>query len=285
MVGWDEIYHPDLPKSILIQSWQGQDALGQVAQNGYKGILSTGFYLDQPQSTAYHYRNEIVPQGLNGVDVIADTDSVQSWAFSMPRLKGKPVEGSFTLVKGDAGWRGFIDFAGKSRRAVDNIQWRDDNQVTFTVDTWMGETRPVVSVENDKLSGYFLVGNARYPIDGTRLDAVPKGIPPVVPDPANEANLLGGEAALWACWISVCGRAPLRWRSGFGRRRTSTTSTTCIPGYRRWTAGPRYRLGYSSIPSSRYSSRASLIMRIPCRCKSSPRRLNRRSITPAQPAR
>jgi hexosaminidase len=26
------------------------------------------------------------------VDVIADTDSVQSWAFSMPRLKGKPVE-------------------------------------------------------------------------------------------------------------------------------------------------------------------------------------------------
>lgn len=142
MVGWDEIYHPDLPKSILIQSWQGQDALGQVAQNGYKGILSTGFYLDQPQSTAYHYRNEIVPQGLNGVDVIADTDSVQSWAFSMPRLKGKPVEGSFTLVKGDAGWRGFIDFAGKSRRAVDNIQWRDDNQVTFTVDTgWVKRVR------------------------------------------------------------------------------------------------------------------------------------------------
>ncbi|MFZ4172452.1 beta-N-acetylhexosaminidase, partial [Enterobacter ludwigii] len=32
MVGWDEIAHPDLPKSILIQSWQGQDALGQVAQ-------------------------------------------------------------------------------------------------------------------------------------------------------------------------------------------------------------------------------------------------------------
>lgn len=124
---------------------------------------------------------------------------------------------------------------GKSRRAVDNIQWRDDNQVTLTVDTWMGETRPVVSVENDKLSG-FLVGNARYPIDGTRLDAVPKGIPPVVPELANEANLLGGEAALWAetwsrrCWISVCGRAPLRWRSGYGRQRTSTTSTTCIPG-------------------------------------------------------
>ncbi|MDR9963835.1 hypothetical protein KIF59_11555 [Enterobacter cloacae subsp. cloacae] len=31
--------------------------------------------------TACHYRNEIVPQALNGVDVIADTDSAQSWAL------------------------------------------------------------------------------------------------------------------------------------------------------------------------------------------------------------
>ncbi|WP_368543574.1 beta-N-acetylhexosaminidase [Enterobacter soli] len=198
MVGWDEIFHPDLPKSILIQSWQGQDALGQVAQQGYKGILSTGFYLDQPQSTAYHYRNEIVPQGLNNVDAIGDSDSAQSWRFSMPRLKGKPVEGSFTLVKGESGWRGFIDFAGKSRRAVQNIEWRSDDQVTFTVDTWMGETRPVVTVSDNKLSGYFLVGNARYPVTGQSLDEVPKGIPPVVPDAAQQANLLGGEAALWA---------------------------------------------------------------------------------------
>lgn len=198
MVGWDEIFHPDLPKSILIQSWQGQDALGEVAKQGYKGILSTSFYLDQPQYTAYHYRNEIVPQGLKSVDVIGDNESAQSWSFSMPRLKGSPVEGSFTLVKGDEGWRGFIDFKGKSRRAVENISWRSDDQVTFTVDSWMGETRPVVTLADDKLSGYFLLGNVRYPISGARLETVPDGIAPVVPDAAQQANLLGGEAALWA---------------------------------------------------------------------------------------
>lgn len=198
MVGWDEIFHPDLPKSILIQSWQGQDALGEVAKQGYKGILSTGFYLDQPQYTAYHYRNEIVPQGLKSVDVIGDNESAQSWSFSMPRLKGSPVEGSFTLVKGDEGWRGFIDFKGKSRRAVENISWRSDDQVTFTVDSWMGETRPVVTLADDKLSGYVLLGNVRYPISGARLETVPDGIAPVVPDAAQQANLLGGEAALWA---------------------------------------------------------------------------------------
>ncbi|MEX0526408.1 beta-N-acetylhexosaminidase [Raoultella terrigena] len=198
MVGWDEIYHPDLPKSILIQSWQGQDALGEVAKHGYRGILSTGFYLDQPQYTAYHYRNEIVPQGLNGVDTITDNDSAQSWRFVMPRLKGSAVEGSFTLIKGDSGWRGFIDFKGKSRRVVQEIAWLNDSQITFSVDTWMGETRPVLTVNDDRLGGYFLLGNVRYPVSGQRLDEVPEGIQPVVPDAEQQKNLLGGEAALWA---------------------------------------------------------------------------------------
>lgn len=198
MMGWDEIYHPDLPKSILIQSWQGQDALGAVAANGYKGILSTGFYLDQPQSAAYHYRNEILPQGLNEVDRITKADSAQSWSFSMPRLKGKPVEGSFTLVNNEMAWRGFIDFKGKSRRAVRDIEWLGPSQVTFTVDTWMGETRPVVTVDKDRLSGYFLVGNVRYPASGQKLDSVPEGIQPVVPTAGQMKNILGGEAALWA---------------------------------------------------------------------------------------
>ncbi len=72
-----------------------------MAKQGYRGILSTGFYLDQPQYTAYHYRNEIVPQGLNGVDTISDNDSAQSWSFSIPRLKGARLR-SFTLVKGEA---------------------------------------------------------------------------------------------------------------------------------------------------------------------------------------
>ncbi|VTM89498.1 Beta-hexosaminidase [Raoultella ornithinolytica] len=198
MVGWDEIYHPDLPKSILIQSWQGQDALGEVVKQGYRGILSTGFYLDQPQYTAYHYRNEIVPQGLNGVDTISDNDSAQSWSFSMPRLKGSAVEGSFTLIKGEGGWRGFIDFKGKSRRAVQDIEWGGDDRLTFRVDTWMGETRPVLTVNDDKLGGYFLLGNTRYPVSGQRLEAVPQGTPPVVPEADQQKNLLGGEAALWA---------------------------------------------------------------------------------------
>ena len=197
MVGWDEIHHPDLPKTAVIQSWQGPDALGAAAQEGYKGLLSTGFYLDQPHSAAYHYRNEVLPQPLWIDDRVHQDEKAQSWAFSMPRLKGKPVEGSVTLIEGPQGWRGFIDFNGKSRRAVRNITWRD-NSVTFRIDTWMGDTRPVLTLKNSTLDGYFLIGNVRYPVSGQKLAAVPAGTAPVVPDRSGAANILGGEAALWA---------------------------------------------------------------------------------------
>ncbi|MHA7845132.1 family 20 glycosylhydrolase [Serratia sp. D1N4] len=198
MVGWDEIYHPVLPHNIVIQSWQGPDSLGASAQDGYQGILSTGFYLDQPQSTAYHYRNEILPQPLDVVTEVREGESAQSWQFSMPRFKGSAVEGSFTLIEGKEGWRGFIDFKGKSRRAVQDIQWRTPEQVTFCIDSWMGETCPVLTLQQDQLTGYTRVGNVRYPTTGSKLAAIPTGKMPVVPDEQHQANILGGEAAFWA---------------------------------------------------------------------------------------
>jgi hexosaminidase len=55
MMGWDEILHPDLPKTIIVQSWRGQDSLAKAAQQGYSGLLSYGYYLDLMWSAARHY--------------------------------------------------------------------------------------------------------------------------------------------------------------------------------------------------------------------------------------
>ena len=55
MEGWDEILRPDLPKSIVIQSWRGQKSLAEAAQQGYRGILSSGYYLDLMSPTSAHY--------------------------------------------------------------------------------------------------------------------------------------------------------------------------------------------------------------------------------------
>lgn len=199
MVGWDEIYHPDLPRSAVIQSWRGPDALGEVAKNDYRGILSTGFYLDQPQPAAFHYRNEVWPRGLNGADRPLPGEKAQSWQFTLPRLKGSAVNGSFTLIDQRGGWRGFIDFENRSRRMVRDIRWLGPDQVTFRVDSWMGELQPVLLLSGDRLNGYWRVANVRYPTQGKRLAQIPTGVQPVVPDAEQlRHNLLGGEAALWS---------------------------------------------------------------------------------------
>ena len=55
MIGWDEILHPDLPKTIVVQSWRGQQSLAAAAQQGYSGLLSFGYYLDLMWPAAQHY--------------------------------------------------------------------------------------------------------------------------------------------------------------------------------------------------------------------------------------
>ena len=54
-IGWDEIFVPGAPKDIVIHSWRGPKALAAAAKEGYKGILSNGYYIDLMWSAARHY--------------------------------------------------------------------------------------------------------------------------------------------------------------------------------------------------------------------------------------
>ena len=55
MMGWDEILHPDLPKTIVVQSWRGQESLATAARLGYSGLLSFGYYIDLMFPAWQHY--------------------------------------------------------------------------------------------------------------------------------------------------------------------------------------------------------------------------------------
>jgi hexosaminidase len=54
-IGWDEILVPGVSKSIVIHSWRGADSLAAAAKQGYRGILSNGYYIDLGWSAARHY--------------------------------------------------------------------------------------------------------------------------------------------------------------------------------------------------------------------------------------
>src|ERR1700693_3400819 len=62
MIGWDEILTPDLPRDVVVQSWRGFDSLATGARNGYKGILSAGYYLNLMSTAVAHYVVDPLPQ-------------------------------------------------------------------------------------------------------------------------------------------------------------------------------------------------------------------------------
>jgi hexosaminidase len=61
MIGWDEIFQPDLPRDVVIQSWRGPAALAEAAKKGYDGILSNGYYIDLMYPASQHYLADPVP--------------------------------------------------------------------------------------------------------------------------------------------------------------------------------------------------------------------------------
>jgi hexosaminidase len=55
MIGWDEVLHPDLPQSVVVQSWRGHSHLAKAVRQGHTGMLSHGYYLDAMRPASFHY--------------------------------------------------------------------------------------------------------------------------------------------------------------------------------------------------------------------------------------
>jgi len=70
---YQELIQADVPKDIVIQSWRGMEALLSAAKNGYRSILSKGYYIDLMQPAWYHYSNDPIPN--NNKIIIPDSEA------------------------------------------------------------------------------------------------------------------------------------------------------------------------------------------------------------------
>jgi hexosaminidase len=61
MIGWDEVLHPDLPRTTMVQSWRGAEGLAQAARAGHDALLSHGYYLDHMLPASAHYAVDPLP--------------------------------------------------------------------------------------------------------------------------------------------------------------------------------------------------------------------------------
>ena len=214
MIGWDEVLDSPLPASVTVQSWRGRESLYQAAMAGHKAILSTGFYLDQPQSAAFHYRNDPLPAVSQPVDLSSYRHS-SLWQFTMPRQRGKPVQGQLMLLHDDTGNTALLlEFAGKAVQQVQQFEL-NANQLNFTLDSWMGPVYAQLQL-SDSLTGSVTVGNVAYPINGQlQKDASPLTLTPHTPDASAKENILGGEITLWGELVTAENIDTRLWPNGF----------------------------------------------------------------------
>ena len=71
LMGWEEIMTKNLSKDAIIHSWKGSNegiAAGQslvnAVKNGYKTVLSNGYYIDLMQGVENHYLNDPMPKNI-----------------------------------------------------------------------------------------------------------------------------------------------------------------------------------------------------------------------------
>ncbi|HGH6027364.1 TPA: family 20 glycosylhydrolase [Vibrio mimicus] len=209
ITGWDEIWHKDLPKSIVIQSWQGHDSIGRAAKEGFQGLLSTGYYLDQPQPTSYHYRNDPMPKGITVDDQLHQGEKFVTYDWVKPRNKGGPRKGNLTIIEGQDGKvRAFTDYNGKSREEVYVLEYVPGVKFRGHFDNFMSYTEFNYQFSGDQLKegSYQRIGNVRWPTKGT-LVASSDSTANTIPEPSGgypaqlskeqEPLILGGEITIW----------------------------------------------------------------------------------------
>lgn len=219
MIGWDEVLDSDVPSSVLIQSWRGTESLYQAAAAGHKAILSTGYYVDQPQFASYHYRNDPLPQAT-----AADLTRLQHWSvwqFSFERLRGKAISGKLLLLSfKDGTIKAAIEFSGRKALMLNDLVV-NANTLAFTVDSWMGPLSAQLHL-GKTLSGQLIAGNAPYQVNGQALalqqsaaKTLPFSLQPPDIDDTMRKNILGGEITLWAELVTPDNIDIRLWPNGF----------------------------------------------------------------------
>nr|WP_315221960.1 family 20 glycosylhydrolase [uncultured Flavobacterium sp.] len=72
LMGWEEIMTKDMTKDAIIHSWKGANegvptgqSLINAVKNGYKTVLSNGYYIDLVLGVESHYLNDPMPAGVS----------------------------------------------------------------------------------------------------------------------------------------------------------------------------------------------------------------------------
>jgi hexosaminidase len=199
MIGWDETLHPQLPKNTVVQSWQGQDALGAAVRAGHPALLSAGYYLDMPQPASYHAQNDPLAVTMPVTEPEQSLQQLQ-FAYSLQRLNGKAETGTLRLTQTKNGdWQGSLSATGRGVVPAQVRSWPLGQAMQFRVDAnnYLGPVQLRFQLRTGQpVQTLALIGNHSYP-----LTLAPEPYSALastaVLTAAQQQLIWGGEAALW----------------------------------------------------------------------------------------
>ena len=203
MMGWDEIAHPDLPKDdLVIQTWRNQKSLWESARNGYKSVLSAGYYLDYKYPAETHYKiDPAVIEGAVNIDI--DSTNWKSWKCEI-KFEETLIQGNLYLFGEGKDLRGIVDFMD-SPIGFENIELENDKSFAFNVESSFGKVNYNLTTQEDSITGKTMIALFKLNLKGIRSGGsdMKQGEP--LPkfeklEPLNEVeseNLIGGEACIW----------------------------------------------------------------------------------------
>lgn len=210
MMGWDEVLHPELPSEVLVQSWQGQDAVAASVRAGHATLLSAGYYLDQPMPTSYHYRNDPVAVAQPLPPLRGSHEQAIQLNFSLQRLNNKAVEGSLLLLPATAQQQAQLRWwvPGRGALAPRTLAQQGDLW-QFQLDSWLGpgefqlaQQGTASAQQSRQWRASLWLGNTPYPLQLTEVAVDPLLWQQLSTEqPAlttlQQQLIKGGEAALW----------------------------------------------------------------------------------------
>lgn len=192
MLGWDELGDVPLPgvaaQDLMLQSWRGPDPLQRLARRGHPVLLSAGFYLDQPQPSAFHWRRLIVADPA----ALPVGRPSRGWQLEIA-LPVMTLRARLLLWDGGAA---VLAFEQQSPQAC-RVEIGACGTLRLALDSWMGPCQ--LRLDSDG-TGCWRIANVRYALRAAALGEEGLHLPEPAPawDAESAARVQGGEAALWA---------------------------------------------------------------------------------------
>lgn len=202
MVGWQEIFNPELGNDIVIQSWINHKSLFEAVQSGASGILSNGWYLDLKLHAENYYSIDplVIP---NAIDIVPDSENWKMYDILI-NFSGNDLDGSMVLFdKEEENVYGFMELMNNMIVFRDGV--KQNNQFSFEMVTPMGTLQFEGSLQEDELNGKLSLALLKFDCNGTLVGGshMPgTSLPKIeIIKPLNDeekTRVLGGESAMWS---------------------------------------------------------------------------------------